>query len=112
MSVASEKLFADPLGQPAYNPDQPAAEVALELEPFDPLIAESPLPDDMREQMDDVRLLNEKYNRGELHGFRGNYVVLCHGQLLGHGPDLSALRKEWAQKASVPESRLVVTFVY
>jgi len=73
---------------------------------------EPPIPDEMLAQMQDARELTEKYNRGELTAYRGNHVLIYRGQIVGHGPDLSAVRKEVAERIGVPAVRLVTTFVY
>lgn len=70
-----------------------------------------PLPDDTRRQLDDYKALAEMGRRGELEPYRGEYVVVFRGELVGHGPDLNAIRAKVAQECGVSASRIVGEFI-
>jgi hypothetical protein len=71
-----------------------------------------PISEETRKQFADHQAINELATQGAFDGFRGEYVVVFDGKLVGHGPDLKVVRQEAAEKCGVPLSRLAYRFIY
>lgn len=83
------------------------AKLANGSSPSDP-----PVSDEKLGHFADSKFLNEKLRTRELAAFGGNYVAAYNQQIVGHGPELGALRKEVAARLGVSENRLATMFVH
>lgn len=87
------------------RPDRPDPPERLPGEIWLDLDAES------RAGLEDVRWINEQYNRGAFDEYTGEWIAVVRKTLLGHDKSLMRLREAVSATHGIPVSRIVTTYI-